>query len=241
MRCHQPLVLIQTVSQTSRTHVGRARFDAMRPGRIVPRMMAVDTDHLTALLPSGSRARPFEDRDREPMVAERNTWVGPMEQGSAEEWRVWENMVPDDSRLRITVEDESGRVVAMADMSAGGTSRHPDGAQSGGVSVARADRGKGIGSSLLAVIIDEAVRRKAPRFLTGVNAAHTDSLQWAEKRGFREIGRRLESYIELARFDTGRFGARVDRVRRSGIALRTIADILDGHGGESGETFVRAL
>ena len=213
----------------------------MRPGRIVPRMIALDTDQLTAILPNGYRARPFEDRDREPMVAERNTWVGPMEQGSAEEWRVWENMVPDDSRLRITVEDESGRVVAMADMSAGGTSRHPDGAQSGGVSVARADRGKGIGSALLAVIIDEAVRRKAPRFLTGVNAAHTDSLQWAEKRGFREIGRRLESYIELARFDTGRFGGRVDRVRGSGIALRTIADILDGHGGQSRETFIRAL
>src|SRR2546428_11978900 len=87
MRCHRPLVVIQTVSQTSRTDVGRARFDAMRPGRIVLQMIALDTDQLTAILPNGYRARPFEDRDREPMVAERNTWVGPMEQGSAEEWR----------------------------------------------------------------------------------------------------------------------------------------------------------
>ena len=213
----------------------------MRPGRIVPRMIAFDTDQLTAILPNGYRARPFEDRDREPMIAERNTWLGPMEQGSAEEWRVWETLAPDDSRLRITVEDESGRVAAMGDVSAGGTSRHPDGAQSGGVSVARADRGKGIGSALLAVIIDESMRRKAPRFLAGVNAAHTDSLEWAEKRGFREIGRRLESYIELARFDTGRFGARVDRVRSSGIALRTIAEILDGRDVESRESFIRAL
>src|SRR2546426_7993519 len=94
MRCHQPLVVIQTVSQTSRTHVGRARFDAMRPGRIVPRMIALDTDQLTAILPNGYRARPFEDRDREPMVAERNTWVGPMEQGSAEEWRGWGKKKP---------------------------------------------------------------------------------------------------------------------------------------------------
>jgi len=204
-------------------------------------MIALDTDRLTASLPNGYRARPFEDRDREPMVAERNTWYGPMEQGSAEEWRAWETIAPDDSRLRITVEDESGRVAAMADVSAGGTSRHPDGAQSGGVSVARADRGKGIGSALLAVIVDEAVRRKAPRFLTGVNAAHTDSLEWTTKRGFREIGRRLESYIELARFDPARFGARVDNVRRSGVALRTIAEILDGRDGESRESFIRAL
>jgi len=204
-------------------------------------MIALDTDRLAASLPNGYRARPFEDRDREPMVAERNTWYGPMEQGSAEEWRAWETIAPDDSRLRITVEDESGGVAAMADVSAGGTSRHPDGAQSGGVSVARADRGKGIGSALLAVIVDEAVRRKAPRFLMGVNAAHTDSLEWATKRGFREIGRRLESYIELARFDPARFGARVDNVRRSGVALRTIAEILDGRDGESRESFIRAL
>src|SRR2546426_7805226 len=39
MRCHRPFVVIQTVSQTSRTHVGRARFDAIGPRRIVPRMM----------------------------------------------------------------------------------------------------------------------------------------------------------------------------------------------------------
>jgi RimJ/RimL family protein N-acetyltransferase len=204
-------------------------------------MIALDTDRLTAVLPNGYRARPFEDRDREPMVAERNTWYGPMEQGNAEEWRVWEAMAPDDSRLRITVEDESGRPAAMADVSGGGAFRHPDGAQSGGVSVARAARGKGIGSALLAVIIDEAVRRKAPRFLAGANAAHTESLEWAAKRGFREIGRRLESYIELARFDHARFGTHVDEVRRSGIALRTIAEILDGRDGEGRESFIRAL
>src|SRR3989442_2923769 len=115
MRCHRPLVVIQTVSQTSRTDVGRARFDAMRPGRIVLRMIALDTDQLTAILPNGYRARPFEDRDREPMVAERNTWVGPMEQGSAEEWRVWEKHGPrrlapsDHRRGRIGARRRDGR------------------------------------------------------------------------------------------------------------------------------------
>jgi RimJ/RimL family protein N-acetyltransferase len=219
----------------------RARFDALMPARIVPRVIALDTDRLTASLPNGYRARPFEERDREPWIAERNTWFGPMEQGNAEEWRTWERMSPDDSLRRLIVEDESGRIAAIADVSAGGTSRHPDGAQSGGVSVARADRRKGIGSALLAVIVDEAVRRKAPRFLTDVNAGHADSLKWATKRGFRETGRRLESYIELARFDPGRFGARVANVRGSGIALRTIAEIVDGRDGSSRESFIQAL
>ena len=213
----------------------------MRATPIVPRVIALDTDRLTAILPKGYRARPFEERDREPLVAERNTWYGPMEQGSAEKWRTWEAMSPDDSLLRLVVEDESGRVVAMADVSNGGAFRHPDGAQSGRVSVARADRGIGIGSALLAVIVDEAVRRKAPRFLAGVSAAFPDSLEWAAKRGFGEIGRRLESYVELATFDPRAFGARVDEVGRSGIALRTIAEILDGRDAESRERFIRAL
>lgn len=189
----------------------------------------------------GYRARPFDDHDREPWLAERNTWYGPMEQGSAEEWRIWEAMTPDESRLRIIVEDESGGVAAMAEVSAGGAFPHPDGAQSGGVSVARAHRGKGIASALLAVVVDEAVRRKAPRFLAAASEAHTESLEWASRRGFREIGRRLESFIELARFDPTAFGARVDDVRRTGITLRTIAEILDGRDGEWRETFIRAL
>jgi mycothiol synthase len=223
------------------TTVRRARFDGYIPAPIVPRVIALDTDRLTASLPKGYRARAFEERDREPWVAERNTWYGPMEQGSAEEWRIWESMVPDDSLLRLTVEDESRRIAAIADVSSGGAFPHPDGAQSGGVSVARADRGKGIGSALLAVIIDEAVRRKAPRFLAGSSDAHPDSLAWAAKRGFREIGRRIEAYVELASFDPVSFSATIDKVRRSGIAFRTIEEILEGRDGESRERFIRAL
>src|SRR5256885_16373319 len=92
----------------------------------------MDTDRLTESLPKGYRARPFEERDREAWIVERNTWYGPMEQGSAEEWRIWEQMSPDDSLLRFVVEDESGRIAAMANLSKGGAFPHPDGAQSGG-------------------------------------------------------------------------------------------------------------
>jgi RimJ/RimL family protein N-acetyltransferase len=204
-------------------------------------MVALHLDRLTASLPKGYRARPFEDADRELWMPERNAWYGPMEQGTADEWRTWENMSPDDSRVRLTVEDARGRIAAMADVSAGGAFRHPDGAQSGGVSVARADRGKGIGSSLLAVVIDESVRRKAPRFLSGASAAHPEALAWAAKRGFREIGRRIESYVELESFDPDGERERLERVRASGIELRTIADVLDGRDGETREEFIRAL
>ncbi len=217
-----------------------ARFDAQPRGPIVPAVIAVDTERLTASLPAGYRARPFEDRDREPWVTERNTWYSPMEQGSAKEWRTWEAMAPDESRLRIAVEDPSGRLAAIADVGAGGAFQHPDGAQSGGVSVGRADRGKGIGSSLLAVIVDEAIRRRAPRFLAGASEAHPDALAWAAKRGFREIGRRIEAYVELASFDPTPFRS-ADEVHGSGLVLKSIAEILDGNDDQRREEFIRAL
>jgi L-amino acid N-acyltransferase YncA len=204
-------------------------------------MIAVDTERLTASLLAGYRARPFEERDREPWVAERNTWYGPMEQGSAKEWQAWEAMAPDASRLRIAVDDASGQLAAIADVGAGGALEHPDGAQSGGVSVGRAHRGKGIGSSLLAVIMDEAIRRKAPRFLAGASEAHADALAWAAKRGFREIGRRIEVYLELASFDPARFRARAEDVRASGIALTTIEEVFASSDAASRERFIRAL
>jgi mycothiol synthase len=235
----QAAMRLHRVADVTETY--RWRFDALEGRRIVPPVIAVDPERLTASLPSGYRARPFEDRDREGWMPERNAWYGPMEQGTADEWRMWETMSPDDSRVRITVEDPNGRIAALADVSAGGAFRHPDGAQSGGVSVARADRGKGLGSALLAVVIAEAVRRKAPRFLGGASAAHPESLAWAAKRGFREIGRRIESYVELATFEPDRERDRLERVRASGIELRTIAEILDGRDGEGRETFIRQL
>ena len=219
----------------------KPEFDAQDGARIVRRVIALDTDRLTASLPQGYRARPFEDRDREPWVEERNAWYGPMEQGSADDWRTWESMAPDESLLRISVEDPSGRLAAMANVGAGGVVRHPDGAQSGGVSVARDHRRKGLGSSLLAVIVDEAIRRKAPRLLSGVSASHPDAVEWAAKRGFKEIGRRIEAYVELQSFDPAAIDVRADELARSGITFRSIAEILNGHDDDSRERFIRAL
>src|SRR2546430_14129081 len=111
-------------------------------------MIAGDTDPISARLPDRYRARPFEDRDREPLVEEHNADAHPMESQDAEEWRMWERMAPDATQIRIVVEGPSG-VAATAYVGAGALMRHPDGAQNGGVSVFRADRGQGIGSALL--------------------------------------------------------------------------------------------
>jgi len=204
-------------------------------------VISIDTVPITARLPSGYRARPFRDSDREPLVEERNAWSHPMERQSAAEWRTWERLSPDETQYRISVEDATGRLAAYANLSAGGFMRHVDGSQSGGVSVARADRGRGIGSALLGSIEDEARRRGAPRLLAGASAAHPAAIAWAAKRGFREIGRRIESYVELAGFDASAFADRVAAVKASGIRLRTFAEVLDGLDEAGRESFYRSL
>src|SRR5256885_13927980 len=135
----------------------------------------MDTDRLTESLPKGYRARPFEERDREAWIVERNTWYGPMEQGSAEEWRIWEQMSPDDSLLRFVVEDESGRIAAMANLSNGGAFPHPDGAQSGGGVVAGAEGRLGRARAAVAFGVAEKVRGEDPPGLPSAGGARPDT------------------------------------------------------------------
>ena len=138
-----------------------------------------------------------------------------MEQGSADEWRIWETMSPDDSLLRLVVEDAAGRVAAMADVSDGGAFRS---------SRWRAERrgfGRACGPSQRhrerAACGDR--RRGGPTQGAAIprrpSDAHRDAMEWATKRGFREIGRRIEAYVELGSFDPGAFGAS----RRRGPAI----------------------
>lgn len=205
-------------------------------------MAVADLDRITATLPLGYRARPFDERDRDALVDERNAWFeDPMEHQDANEWRMWEQMAPDDTQIRIIVEDPNGRLAGYANIGAGNMFRHPDGSQNGLVNVPRADRGKGIGGALLEEIEAEAGRRNAPRILSGASAAHPFALEWAAKRGYREIGRRIESYVDLASFDASPFDERRAEVKSSGITLRTYAQVLDGRGGEGRERFYREI
>src|SRR5690349_4036402 len=142
-------------------------------------------DEITPTLPQGYHAREFRESDREPMVVERNAQVPEMQRGTADEWREWEQMDPPKDLFRTVVEGADGHVAATADIGPGHFPR-PDGAQTGGVNVARADRGKGLGTALLGVIEAEAARRKAPRILSGTSVAFAGALEWAQKRGYRE-------------------------------------------------------
>jgi len=197
-------------------------------------------EEITATLPKGYRAREFADADREPWTEERNAQVHELQRGTAAEWREWEKLDPPKDLLRVSVDDADGRLAAGAELGQGHFPR-PDGALNGGVQVMRAHRRRGIGSALLDVVEREARAVKTPRILAGTSAAFEGALQWATARGYREIGRRIESYVDVRTFDGRPHQDVLERVERSGLRLATVAELLRGTDADATERFWRGL
>jgi len=199
-----------------------------------------DLGTITSALPKGYRAREFRDTDRETWVEDRNAEQHELQRGSADEWREWEKLDPPKDLFRIAVETSDGGPVAMTDVGPGFFPR-PDGTVHGSVGVLRGHRKKGLGSTLLNVMEAETRRRKAPRILAGTDASLEGALEWAQKRGYREIGRRIESYVYVQTFDPSPFTGVVDAVRASGVTLRSLGDVLKGRDAAGTEAFWRDL
>lgn len=197
-------------------------------------------DDAQRALPQGYRVRPFEDRDREPLVEAGNAESHPMERESADSWRRWEAHSGDPTRARITLVAPDGSVIGSAGIEAGMIAR-PDGSQHADVRVHRDHRRKGIGTALLDAVEAEARRRGAPKLLSQASASRPFALEWAAKRGYREIGRRIMSYRELASFEPREWAAQLDRVARDGIRLRSYADVLAERDDAGRERFWREL
>ncbi|HEV8671804.1 MAG TPA: GNAT family N-acetyltransferase [Candidatus Limnocylindria bacterium] len=203
-------------------------------------MTVTDVLGLGARLPAGYRAREFDDGDRDAFVEERNREQHWMRQGSAAEWRYWENLMKDPALLRVTVEAPEGTVAAIGDIGVGFTAR-PDGSQFVGMTVLAPHRRKGIGTVMLAALEDEAGRRKVPKLFAGASEDEPFALDWAIAHGYREIGRRIASYVELSKFDPGRFAEALDRVRAGGYTISSFAEVLEGKDAAAQERWWREL
>lgn len=182
-------------------------------------------DELNARLPKGYRARSFVDADREPLVEAGNAESHPMEAETAEEWRHWDNMFTDPTKIRITLVAPGGSIAGSANIQAGFIAR-PDGSQSIGVGVDRAHRRRGIGGAMVEAIEAEAGRRKVPRLLGGASASRPFALEFAKKHGYRVIGRRIMSYCELDTYAPASWSAALERVSKTGIRIRSFSEIL---------------
>jgi GNAT superfamily N-acetyltransferase len=187
-----------------------------------PQTVIVD---LNARLPKGYRARAFEEPDREPIVAAGNSETSPMEHESAEEWRHWERMIDDPARLRVIVVGPDGKVAGTGALGVGMMPR-ADGAQFLGQTVFKEHRRRGVGSAVLQSLEAEVRRRGVPRLLAGVSAAKPFAVEFAKKRGYTEIGRRILSYRELASYAPAQWRESLERVTRQGIVFRTFGEIV---------------
>jgi GNAT superfamily N-acetyltransferase len=195
---------------------------------------------ITETLPKGYRAREFRDSDREPWTEERNAQVHELQRSTAEEWREWEAIEEPKNLLRVSVDAPDGRLAAGADLGPGFFPR-ADGTLFGGVNVVRTHRRKGLGKALLDAVESTARTAKAPRILGSANVAFQGSLEWAEMHGYREIGRRIESYVDVNTFDAGGLTDVVARVEASGIRLATVTELLGGRDSTAIEQFWRDL
>ena len=188
-------------------------------------MSKTPLDDLNECLRHGYRARPFEDADREPLVAAGNAESHPMEAESAEEWRRWESMFSDPSRIRLTILAPDGTIAGSGSIQVGMMPR-PDGAQGIGVSVLPRHRKRGLGSAMLEAFEAEAKRRNLPRITAGASASRPFALAWATKRGYREIGRRIMSYRELDSYEPAKWRDSLDRVAKAGVRIRSFTEVL---------------
>jgi GNAT superfamily N-acetyltransferase len=203
-------------------------------------MAVADVLGLGTRLPAGYRARDFADADRDQFVAERSREQHWMEQGSAADWRYWENLMKDPTLLRVTIDAPDGSVAAIGDIGVGFMAR-ADGSQFIGMTVLAPHRRKGIGTALLDAFEDEARRRGVPKALAGANEGEKFALDWALGHGYRQIGRRIASYVELANFEPGRFSAALERARAAGITITSFAETLNGRDDAARERWWRAL
>ena len=203
-------------------------------------MAVADVLGLSARLPAGYRAREFDDGDRDQFVLERNREQHWMEQGSAAEWRYWENLMKDPTLLRVSVEAADGSIAAIGDIGTGFQAR-PDRSQFIGMTVLAPHRRKGIGTALLEALEEEARRRDVPKLLGGANEGEKVALDWALAHGYRAIGRRIASYVELATFEPDRFSEALDRARAAGIRITSFAETLEGLDATAKEQWWRAL
>jgi GNAT superfamily N-acetyltransferase len=148
-----------------------------------------------------------------------------MEAETAEDWRRWESMFNDRTKIRLTIIAPNGAIAGSVNIQAGMMPR-PDGAQNVGVGVDRDHRNRGVGSAMLEAIEAEAKRRGVPRLFAGASASKPFALEFATKRGYKEIGRRIMSYRELDTYEPAQWQASLDKIASEGVRIRSFSDVL---------------
>lgn len=147
---------------------------------------------------AGVRIRTSRPTDFDALVALRNVGLHPVRQWTVEHRRQWEATTRDPNRLLEVAADPFDRIVALAELDAGGSFRQSDGTLFTNVRVAPSHRRRGIGTALADRMEAVARERRAPRLLATVPETEPEALAWALRRGWQERWRQYESYLHIS-------------------------------------------
>ncbi len=168
--------------------------------------------------------RAFDARDYGPLVRVSNASF-PDEPRTAEEWR-YEDARLDRSRYHLerhVAVDTRGEILGHAGLGHMPWNFHPH-KYWVEVCVHPRHRRRGVGQALWARLVASLRARGARVARTLVHEDHSDSVRFAQHRGFVEVMRRWESRLTIAAFDFDRFQPLLDRVLASGVRITTLAD-----------------
>jgi GNAT superfamily N-acetyltransferase len=167
--------------------------------------------------------RPYRDEDAPQYVdvLSRSTPEHPV---SLEQFRyresVWNSSRYD--RLRLVGEDAAGQIVAC-----GSLSHVPDHFDPRrfwlSVNVAPERQGRGYGSALFERILAELRARNARWAQCFVQESDARAVRFAARRGFVEVARYWESWLDVPSFDFAPFARAYDRFAEQGLTLTTLA------------------
>lgn len=90
-----------------------------------------------------------------------------------------------------------------------------------GVRVHPAEQGRGMGQALYAIVEQAALALGMTLFRVQIGEEHQRAVAFAEKAGYHEYGRRIESELDLTTFDPAPFATIFPSLSANGIEIRT--------------------
>jgi len=168
---------------------------------------------------AGATVREAAAADLERIVEFQNRYARPGRSQSVELERRFETANPEPNRLRLIAEDPSGAIVGFAKATDGGVLGGGQNRWRANLRVAPDQRGRGLGSTMLARLEAHVRSKNAPKLQGAVRGEEPEGLRFAEKHGYREFHRRYDSYLDVPAFDASRFDDPKAVAKRAGVRI----------------------
>ena len=173
--------------------------------------------------PSAVSIRSFTETDYPAIVGLWNA-VHPLRPQTAAELEREDHTLPAKYRWERVVAECDGEIVGMALYDQNPGMYHPQVFQVD-VTVARAYRSRGIGRRLHAELLQRLAPHRPIRRVGRIYADDVRAAEFADRLGYREVKRDVNSALDLQSFDPAPWRHVLDRVDAQGITFVRIADI----------------